>query len=197
VTGEAGGGGQQQSVPLDPPVHGVVVDLDADALDTAVGRWIIGSVAATSSVSSRKTAYSVDGKTLPGSGPAGAQKHLLAVLDQHTGTVIGQVDVDGNTNEITRFRPLLDHLDQTGALVTADALHTQREHARWLVDTTSSAYLFTEKNNQPSLYRQLKKSAGPATDLLLVVPAAYGALTDVGRTGRGAAHAGSRPRSGG
>src|SRR3954452_1631261 len=78
--------------------------------------------------------YSVDGKTLRGSGSAGAQVHLLAVLDQHTGTVLGQVNVTGKTNELTRFRPLLDPLDLTGVVVTADALHTQREHARWLTE---------------------------------------------------------------
>ncbi|WP_247663615.1 hypothetical protein [Micromonospora sp. U21] len=41
-----------------------------------------------------------------GSGPAGAQVHLLAVLGQHTGTVLGQVDVDvdGKANELTRFQ---------------------------------------------------------------------------------------------
>jgi predicted transposase YbfD/YdcC len=143
--------------PVTSTIRRILIDVDADALDTAVGRWIIGSVAVTRGVSARRAAYSVDGKTLRGSGPAGAQKHLFAVLDQHTGTVIGQVDVDGKTNEITRFKPLLDRLDLTAAVVTADALHTQREHARWLVDTKNSAYLFTVKNNQPGLRRQLKK----------------------------------------
>lgn len=106
--------------------------------------------------SSRRQVYSVDGKTLRGSGPAGAQVHLLAVLDQHTGTVLGQVDVDGKTNELTRFQPLLTPLDLTCVVVTADALHTQREHARWLVEDKKAAYMFTVKKNQPRLYRQLK-----------------------------------------
>ena len=80
-------------------------------------------------------------QTLRGSGPAGAQVHLLAVLDQHTGTVVGQVDVDGKTNELTRFQPLLRTLDLTSAIVTADAIHTQREHARWLVEDKNAASL--------------------------------------------------------
>jgi predicted transposase YbfD/YdcC len=100
--------------------------------------------------------YSVDGKTLRGSGPAGAQVHLLAVLDQRTGAVLAQVDVAGKTNEIIRFQPLLEPLDLTTTLVTADALHTQREHARWLAETKHAGYLFTVKKNQPRLYRQLK-----------------------------------------
>jgi predicted transposase YbfD/YdcC len=78
------------------------------------------------------------------------------VLDQRTGTVLGQVDVNGKTNELTRFRPLLDPLDLTGVIVTADALHTQREHARWLAEDKRAGYVFTVKKNQPRLYQQLK-----------------------------------------
>jgi outer membrane protein assembly factor BamB len=113
-------------------------------LDDAVGRWIIASGSDT--LSGRRV-YSVDGKTLRGSGTGGAQVHLLAVLDQHTGTVLAQVDVDGKTNEITRFQPLLDPLDLTTVVVTADAMHTQREHARWLAETKRAGYVFTAKKN--------------------------------------------------
>jgi len=131
----------------------ILAGVDADALDEAVGRWVLASRPVPSS---GRQVCSVDGKTLRGSGPAGAQVHLLAVLDQRTGTVLGQVDVGGKTNELTRFQPLLTPLDLTSVVVTADALHTQREHARWLVDHKKAAYLFTVKKNQPRLYHQLK-----------------------------------------
>nr|WP_230416135.1 ISAs1 family transposase [Micromonospora tarapacensis] len=131
----------------------ILAGVDADALDDTVGRWIIASQAAADN---HRRVYSVDGKTLRGSGPAGGQVHLLAVLDQHTGAVLGQVDVDGKTNELTRFRPLLEPLDLAGVIVTADALHTHREHAHWLADDKKAAYVFTVKKNQPRLYRQLK-----------------------------------------
>ena len=38
----------------------------------------------------------------------------------------------------------------------ADALHTQREHADWLVTGKQAAYLLIVKANQPSLHHQLK-----------------------------------------
>ncbi|WP_231394906.1 ISAs1 family transposase [Micromonospora sp. CNB394] len=116
----------------------VLAGVDADALDDTVGRWVL---ACRPAAGTGRRVYSVDGKTLRGSGTAGAQVHLLAVLDQHTGTVLGQVDVDGKTNELTRFQPLLRPLDLTAVVVTADALHTQREHARWLVDDKNAAYV--------------------------------------------------------
>jgi len=82
----------------------ILAGVDADALDEVVGRWVLASRPGTTP---GRRVYSVDGKTLRGGGPAGAQVYLLAVLDQHTGTVLGQVDVDGKTNELTRFQPLL------------------------------------------------------------------------------------------
>ena len=65
--------------------------------------------------------------------PTGQPVHLLAALDQRCGVVLGQVRVDGKTDEITRFAPLLEPLDLAGCVITADALHTQREHAEFLV----------------------------------------------------------------
>ena len=132
----------------------VLARLDADALDAAIGRWLITRTTAGAAMDRRVIA--VDGKTLRGSGRPGAQVHLLAALDQRTGTVVAQNNVDGKTNEITRFQPLLAELDLTDAVITADALHTQREHARWLAETKRAGYLFTAKKNQPRLYRQLK-----------------------------------------
>ncbi|WP_244167184.1 ISAs1 family transposase, partial [Micromonospora marina] len=131
----------------------ILAGIDADALDDTVGRWILAS---RPPAGGGRQVYSVDGKTLRGSGPAGSQVHLLAVLDQHTGAALGQVDVAGKTNELTRFQPLLTPLDLTAVVVTADALHTQREHARWLVDDKKAGYLFTVKKNQPRLHHQLK-----------------------------------------
>jgi hypothetical protein len=59
--------------------------------------------------------------------------HLLAAMEHASGAVLAQTEVAHTINEITRFRPLLEPVDLAGAIVTADALHTQREHAEWLV----------------------------------------------------------------
>jgi hypothetical protein len=53
--------------------------------------------------------------------------HLLAVMDHPTRAVLAQTDVAHTTGEIARFQPLLERLDLTSTVVTADALHTQRE----------------------------------------------------------------------
>ena len=84
----------------------------------------------------------------------GRAKHLLAAFDQASGVVLGQTVVDGKTNEINAFAPLLNRIDITGAIITADALHTQHRHADYLIGR-GAHYLLTVKRNQPSLHRQL------------------------------------------
>jgi len=58
--------------------------------------------------------------------------------------------------QITWFAPLLEPLDLAGAVVTADALHAQRDHAQFLASVKNAHYILTVKDNQPSLHARLK-----------------------------------------
>ena len=57
--------------------------------------------------------------------------HLLAALDQATGTVLAQARVADKSNEIPALRELLKPLDLDGVVVSADAMHTQTDTAEW------------------------------------------------------------------
>jgi predicted transposase YbfD/YdcC len=81
--------------------------------------------------------------------------HLLAAMDHTSRAVLAQTQVDATTNEIAQFQPLLADLDLAGQVLTADAMHTQREHADWLITHKHAAYLLIVKANQPGLYHQL------------------------------------------
>ncbi|WP_371674143.1 ISAs1 family transposase [Streptomyces sp. NBC_00289] len=98
----------------------------------------------------------LDGKSARGSrhGTTPAA-HLLAAMTG-TGMTVTQLRVPEKTNEITCFAALLDPFDLQGVTVTGDALHTQREHARFLVDVKKAHYAFTMKRNQKNLYEQLR-----------------------------------------
>jgi predicted transposase YbfD/YdcC len=105
----------------------------------------------------RRRLVAVDGKTLRGSASgADPGRHLLAALDHARGVVLGQADVQAKTNEIPMLPILLDQIELSGAIVTADAMHAQREHARYLVAQRGAHYILTVKGNQPSLHAQLK-----------------------------------------
>jgi predicted transposase YbfD/YdcC len=94
-------------------------------------------------------------RPLRGSASGGeAGGHLLAALDHAHGAVLGQVEVGAKTNEIPMFPVLLDRVDITGAVITADAMHAQRSHATYLAGRGAHC-LFTVKRNQPGLFAQL------------------------------------------
>ncbi|WP_324603877.1 MULTISPECIES: ISAs1 family transposase [unclassified Streptomyces] len=89
----------------------------------------------------------VDGKSARGSrhGTTPAA-HLLAAMTGG-GQSVTRLRVPDKTNEITCFAALLKPFDLTGTTVTADALHTQRDHARFLVEGKKAHYAFTVKKN--------------------------------------------------
>jgi predicted transposase YbfD/YdcC len=149
--------------PAEATVRRVLARIDPDALDRTIGAWLAAQqppplAGPGPPGRSPRRAVAVDGKTLRGSGHHDhRQVHPLAVMDHTSRGVLAQTDVDHTTNEITRFRPLLDGLDLADTVVTADALHTQREHADWLVTQKHAAYLLVVKHNQPTLHQQLRR----------------------------------------
>jgi predicted transposase YbfD/YdcC len=141
------------TVPSESTIRRTLQRLDADAFDDLTGRWVQQRTAPGPKA---RRVIAVDGKTLRGSAHGSEDgRHLLAALDHAHGVVLGQVEVGAKTNEIPLFSTLLDSVDIGGAVITADALHAQRDHAGYLRGR-GAHYLITVKGNQPSLHAQLK-----------------------------------------
>src|SRR5215831_15131438 len=152
------------AVPSESTFRRTLQRLDADAFDELAGQW---AAQHTAPGPGQRRVIAVDGKTLRGSGdgqrPA---RHLLAALDHARGVVLGQIEVDAKTNEIPLFTTLLDRLEISDAVITADALHAQHGHAAYL-HRRGARYLLIVKRNQPGLHARL--AALPWRD----VPVAY------------------------
>lgn len=135
--------------PSEPTVRRVLQTSDAPAVDALLSEWLLG-------VASAADAVAVDGKVLRGAVRAdGTQVQLLSAFLHDQGVSVAQREIASKTNEIPELQPLLQPLDLAGRVVTADALHTQRETARFLVEDKHAHYLFTVKENQPTLYADL------------------------------------------
>jgi Domain of unknown function (DUF4338)/DDE_Tnp_1-associated/Transposase DDE domain len=143
-------GSKRWTPPSEPTIRRVLQKLDADRLDAEIGPWLLqhGQVAGAG--------LSVDGKTLRGAHDAGqAAPHLLSAVLHQEGLVVAQRAVGEKTNEIPELRRLLAPLSIEGAVITADALHAQAESARYVVEEKKADYLFTVKDNQPTLKQDI------------------------------------------
>jgi predicted transposase YbfD/YdcC len=141
--------------PCEATIRRVLAAVDGDELDQAVSRWLTARGPQPGSRLLR--AIAVDGKTLRGAARAEGRKiHLLAAVDHVTSIVLGQVDVGEKTNEIPCFQPLLKEIDINEAVVTSDAMHTQRAHADYLIER-GAQYIVIVKANQKKLRQQVKK----------------------------------------
>jgi predicted transposase YbfD/YdcC len=108
----------------------------------------------------RRIAFAVDGKCLRGAyRPDGSQVNVLSMVRHHDALTAASREIAAKTNEIPEFPRLLDQLEDAevaGAVFTMDALHAQRETARYLVEQRHAHYLITIKDNQPTLAAQLR-----------------------------------------
>ena len=159
--------GRPAAPPSKATIWRVITGADAAAVDAVIGAWLAGQAAVRESAAHTAegepaglVAIAVDGKTVRGATDSeGNQVHLLAAATHRDTLVLGQVEVGAKTNEIPLFAPLLEGLASAGvdlgrAVITADALHTQRAHAEYLHER-GAGFVFTVKENQPGLFAAL------------------------------------------
>ena len=152
--------GMGRCAPSESTIRRILRIVELDALDTALSGWLTTRLPEPASAPpgpARPIAgmIAIDGKTARGARRAeGPAVHLLAAFDHTHGVVLGQTEVDGKTNQITAFGPLLDRIKPRDVVVTADALHTQRGHAHYLHER-GAHYLWIAKANQPRQHTQL------------------------------------------
>lgn len=143
-------GSKRPTPPSEPTLRRLLQKLDAALLDSQISDWLLKQVSATGQ------GVAVDGKTLKGAHDIGQKPpHLLSAILHQDALVVGQIAVEEKTNEIPKLPELLKPLPLKDAVVTADALHTQRETARFIVEEKQADYLFIVKDNQPGLRQDI------------------------------------------
>jgi predicted transposase YbfD/YdcC len=138
------------------PPHATTIRLvltaaDGDALDRAIGGFLQERKAPTPG----RKIIAVDGKTLRGSRTADRTATTVIAAMTHSGHVLTQRQIDSKSNEIPAFAPLLDNIDLTDTVITADALHTQHAHTTYLHER-GAHYLAVVKRNHPGLHERLR-----------------------------------------
>jgi hypothetical protein len=133
--------------PSETRLRTLIQDLDADALDELIGGWL-RALAQAGRLEGLLTAIAIDGKWLRG--VADGQVKLFAALLHEEKVIIAQRRIPDQTNEITQVQELLDPVDLTGAVVTADAAHAQDDTAEYLAGERDSDYFLFVKATSPA-----------------------------------------------
>lgn len=126
----------------------ILNQVDERALELALLAWqdqVLGPV--------QDQIIAIDGKKLRHS--QGGE--LVSAIGAQSGRWLGTVRTPDKTNEITAARTLLERvnerLDLSDKVVVLDALHTNQETARLIVQEMGADYLFTVKTNQEALHK--------------------------------------------
>ncbi|MBI4663980.1 MAG: ISAs1 family transposase [Verrucomicrobia bacterium] len=139
--------------PSESTIRRVLQHLDPAELDGMVSGWLRSHLQDLG-----LTALAVDGKCLRTASKINGQSiQLFGALDTQTRIVCRQIKIPAKTNEIPALKDLLADLDLRGALVSADALNTQKSSATHLVENKQADYLLVVKANQPKLFERLAR----------------------------------------
>ena len=137
----------EHGIPSDMTFERVWKQIDPHAFEKCFTEW-------ANQVHTKITGevISIDGKTVRGS-KSDVRKpiHIISAWVSEQELVLGQMCVAEKTNEITTVPLLLELLDISGCIVTADAMSCQREIAKKIMEGKGD-YVLSLKENQPTLY---------------------------------------------
>lgn len=100
-----------------------------------------------------------DGKTLRRSFDSATGMSAIHVLNAWSSAndfCVGQMKVDGKSNEITAMPKLLKLMNVAGSVITADALNCQKDIAAQIVDQKAD-YVLALKGNHRDLFEDVKQ----------------------------------------
>ncbi len=134
----------QCEVPSESSFQRALVALDPLALERVLRQWQDDLLGAD-----EDPLVVLDGKVAKNAG----KQNVVSAISVPSGRVHGVQPVPAGTNEITAARTLIQRCPLEGRLVSLDAIHTQDETARLLVQDKGADYLLTLKDNQPALLK--------------------------------------------
>ncbi len=140
-------------IPKHDTIARVLSRLEPKALQASFISWV-----SAASEMSESEIVAIDGKTVRRSFQKGARSsaiHMVSAWACQNGLVLGQQKVDSKSNEITAIPALLKLLQLKGSIVTIDAMGTQRDIAKAIIDKGAD-YVLALKGNQGRLSEEVR-----------------------------------------
>jgi predicted transposase YbfD/YdcC len=142
----------RHGIPSHDTLNGVLAVLDPALFKACFTSWV------ASLCETEPDLIAVEGKTSRRSHARSKGReplHLVSAWASRQRLVLGQEAVAGKSNEITAIPLLLERLALKGALVTIDAIGTQTEIARIILDQGGD-YLLALKANRPATFKDVE-----------------------------------------
>lgn len=138
------------------PSHDVFGDIFSRVDKNAVSKCFQLFVDTVAMGENKDFVVALDGKTVRRSAN-GEHKasHIETAYLCDLEIVLGQVDIEEKSNELTAIPKLLEMLALTNCTVTIDAMGTHREFAQQILGKGAN-YIFPVKENQPKLLEDIK-----------------------------------------
>lgn len=128
----------------------VIKEIDTQALHNVFCEWMKSVVSQLTGV------VAIDGKEARRTKDASRRPlHVVSAFSHEYGLVMGQLACEEKSNEITAIPKLLEMLEINGCIVTIDAMGTQKEIAKKIIDKGAD-YILSLKENQKTLYNDVK-----------------------------------------
>ncbi len=142
----------EEGIPTRHSIGRIIRTVSTDSLAGSFATWINDHRA-----KNQKEHIAFDGKTLKGSGRNNHVKalHLMGAMVVDSGLVLFQSECKEKENEITVLRSMLDNIAVKGAVISADAMHCQKETAEKIIDKGAD-YVLQVKNNQKKLKQEIQ-----------------------------------------
>lgn len=139
-----------KSIPSKSTLTRIFVMIDPKWL----GLSIVGIV--QSLIKEKHTQIMIDGKAIKATDAIKTIEKMMNIVTAYTDTGISllQKTVENKTNEIPAVKELIEMLDVKGIVITADAMHCQKETAKAIVDNGGD-YVLQLKANQKSFYEDV------------------------------------------
>ena len=141
----------ERGIPAHDTLNDVINALDPELFKGCFSAWVEGLREAEPDI------IAIDGKTSRRSHARGKgcpPLHLVSAWASRQRLVLGQQACEAKSNEITAIPLLLERLALTGALVTIDAMGTQRAIAE-TIRKGGGDYLLSLKENWPATFKDV------------------------------------------
>lgn len=139
-------------IPSEDTINRVFSSIDSNQFEKCFIEWV-SSIADLS----KGQVIAIDGKTIRGAKSHGKKSpvHMVSAWACENNIVLGQIKVNEKSNEITAIPELLKILDIENAIISIDAMGTQKDIVDTIIDNNAN-YILAVKGNQPQLLEHIE-----------------------------------------